>query len=576
MEEKRAWADSTLMQLINSEGGSLAEEEMLADSAFQIYQLIGDTCKQAMSRILQASRLEMMGNVDSALVFLYWADQNLNSGCDSSYTVHLWTNMASLFLTLEDYDRIDSLDVILSKYWNSKWSDDSPRFGFLNNLGISQAYRGMIDESTTTFRKALVQAEEANNLKFIKSFLNNLGTIKGMMGEMDSVAFYLNRSAEISLQERDMETYIPLLMNLANIESDRGNISKSLTLLDSAAQCCREIDNLELLAEIYQRKSTYYYYLGEFEKAYHHLDTFTYLRDSFLNEEMIKTSAEMMERYESEKKTRQIKELEIEKLDAQLETERISSIRNIILTIGIAILVIAILLYSRLRIISRARKEIRKQKNAVEALLLNILPASVAGELQEKGYANTRKYDHATILFSDFKEFTRIAEKMNPTDLVEEINVCFKAFDEITTKYGIEKIKTIGDAYMAAGGLPDPEQSSIQDVVNAALDMMQFIQERRQEKSIDRKPAFDMRIGIHTGPVVAGVVGTKKFQYDIWGDTVNLASRLESASEPGKVNISKQVWEKIKSNSALTFTKRGKITVKGKGEIDMYFVEREG
>ncbi|HRO99801.1 MAG TPA: adenylate/guanylate cyclase domain-containing protein, partial [Flavobacteriales bacterium] len=167
------------------------------------------------------------------------------------------------------------------------------------------------------------------------------------------------------------------------------------------------------------------------------------------------------------------------------------------------------------------RNRINTEKRRSEELLLNILPEEVAEELKAKGEAEAKHFDQATILFTDFKGFTQLSEQVTPAELVAELNACFKVFDGIMGKYRIEKIKTIGDAYMAAGGLPDPQHGSPADVIHAALEMQHFMKRHKAEREAAGKPYFEMRVGIHTGPVVAGIVGVNKFQYDIWGDTVN-------------------------------------------------------
>ena len=239
---------------------------------------------------------------------------------------------------------------------------------------------------------------------------------------------------------------------------------------------------------------------------------------------------------------------------------------------GLLILVLAGGLYSRLRYVKKSKTIIELERDRSDNLLHNILPAEVAAELKEKGKSEARDFDDVTVIFTDFVEFTQTAEKLSAKELVSEINTCFEAFDDIITKHKLEKIKTIGDAYMAAGGLHMPRTSGPKDVIKAALEMQQFMLARKSEREAQSLPAFDMRAGIHTGPVVAGIVGVKKFQYDIWGDTVNTASRMESMGEVSKVNISQATYELLKDDQQFTFESRGKVEVKGKGEMEMWFV----
>ena len=229
-------------------------------------------------------------------------------------------------------------------------------------------------------------------------------------------------------------------------------------------------------------------------------------------------------------------------------------------------------------LLEKRQLELKEEKAKTDALLLNILPEPVADELRTKKKVTPRYYKMVTIMFTDFRGFTSIASQMSPGEIVRELDACFVAFDQIIERYEkavnrkcIEKIKTIGDGYMCAGGVPIENETNPFDVVRVALAMTEYMEKRKQEKISRNEPYFEIRIGINTGPVVAGVVGKKKFAYDIWGDAVNLASRMESTGEVGRVNISGQTYKCIKDK--FFFTHRGKLNAKNKGEVDMYFVD---
>ncbi|MGB5321127.1 adenylate/guanylate cyclase domain-containing protein, partial [Lutimonas sp.] len=264
------------------------------------------------------------------------------------------------------------------------------------------------------------------------------------------------------------------------------------------------------------------------------------------------------------------KQLEVDLLNQQKRNQRIVVIATIIALI--LIIGLAIGLFRRNKFIEKTKQLIEIEKERSDKLLLNILPEGTAKELKDNGKVNPQKFDSVTVMFTDFEAFTKYSQDLTPELLVKSVDYHFSKFDQIIEKYGLEKIKTIGDSYMCAGGLPIPTKDHAQKMLHAALEIRDFI-ENIKRSEVREITHFNIRIGIHTGPVVAGVVGIKKFAYDIWGDTVNIASRLESNSEPGKINISENTYHLIKDSFDCEY--RGEIQAKNKGMMKMYYVNNK-
>jgi len=222
--------------------------------------------------------------------------------------------------------------------------------------------------------------------------------------------------------------------------------------------------------------------------------------------------------------------------------------------------------------LTKLNQQLEVSHKETERLLLNIFPKTVAEELIAYGSSTPAKFDDVSVMFSDFVGFTQVAEKLTAQDLLTELEVYFEYFDSVIEQHHLEKLKTIGDSYMVAGGLPEPTSTHAVDCVLAALEIQRFVSARAAEREAKGQPFWQMRLGIHTGPAVAGVIGKKKFAYDIWGDTVNLASRMESSGEAGKVNVSEDTYQRIKD--LFVCEPRGKVSVKHKGEVEMFFVEK--
>jgi class 3 adenylate cyclase len=217
-----------------------------------------------------------------------------------------------------------------------------------------------------------------------------------------------------------------------------------------------------------------------------------------------------------------------------------------------------------------AQKETENEKVKSESLLLNILPEEIADELKNSGNSKPVFYSSATVLFTDFQGFTEMAETLEPSKLIRELDYCFSKFDSLMEKYNLEKLKTIGDSYMCVGGIPKPNKTHAIDCVLAALGMQAIMEDWRAKKIQNSEKYWTIRIGIHSGSLIAGVIGQKKFAYDVWGDTVNLASRMESSGLPEKINISGDTYHFVKDYFDCEY--RGKIAAKNKGQVDMYLV----
>jgi adenylate cyclase len=400
-----------------------------------------------------------------------------------------------------------------------------------------------------------------------------MGSVYLFQGNYTKALDYTTRGLKIDEKIGDQSGIAVALGNIGSIYFKQGNYPKALGY-------CQKGYNLAMTLGVFQEQKKAcqclydtYKALGKGNDALVYLEKMNVINDS-LNAEETSKKLQQMEFAKVMLQDSIAKAEEARVIDEahKEEVHQKNQIRNWLIGAALLLLLLARGLYIRWRFVKHSKAVLQIEKDRSENLLLNILPADIAEELKQKGKADARDFDMVSIIFTDFKGFTEASAKLSAQDLVAEINACFEVFDGIMAKYGIEKIKTIGDAYMAAGGLPVPSADSVKNTVMAALEMQAFISKRKTIMDAQNKLAFEMRVGIHTGPVVAGIVGVRKFQYDIWGDTVNTASRMESSGEVGKVNISESTYELLKNNIDFAFESRGKIAAKGKGEVQMYFV----
>ncbi|MBP6697333.1 MAG: tetratricopeptide repeat protein [Flavobacteriales bacterium] len=416
------------------------------------------------------------------------------------------------------------------------------------------------------YATALRLAKEINDVTGVYNTLANLGEVAVDAGDHARGLALFDSSLAMAQAHGDRLLVAWVNTAIARSHLLQGHLPMARVHGLRSLEMAREVGNVEVLRDAAEINYKVNKALGDGKGALAMHEFYISLRDSLVNDENKQAIMQQKFQYDYDKKAALLR-AEQEKKDAVAaeELRRRNLQRNAFIGgFGLMVLLAGTFFTQRNRI--------GKEKKRSEELLLNILPAEVAEELKAKGEAEARHIDQVTVLFTDFKGFTAMSEQLSPKELVRDIHECFSAFDHIMAKHGIEKIKTIGDAYMAAGGLPTPNTTHALDVVKAALEIRDFIAEGKARKLAAGLPYFEIRIGIHTGPVVAGIVGVKKFAYDIWGDTVNTASRMESSGEVGEVNISEATYALVKDEPGLTFTSRGKVQAKGKGGMEMYFV----
>ena len=433
----------------------------------------------------------------------------------------------------------------------------------LNNMIRCHMEQGNLREASMLVRQGLAAMDEEHQPWHASLIYAADAELRVQQGDAQGAL----RSAQQAVHDADMRSLVPALNSLSDAQIALNDIRNALLTAQRAQAICDTTDiALSLRRDVARILSDIWGRTGPPEKALMYLRRYTALEDSVRNEPMRKRLAAIDLR--KQELADSLKALEVRKrmaLDHAAEL-RHEQERRRWLWAGAATLALAAAgLFWRLR-------HTRRAKATSDKLVGNLLPARVADELKRTGRVESREVQGVTVLFTDFAGFTSLAQRMPAQELHAEVDACFAAFDRIVHAHGGERIKTIGDAYMAAGGLAATSEGTAAQMIEAALEMQAFITERGASRSASGYPAFTMRVGLHTGPVIAGVAGTQKLQYDIWGDTVNTASRMESSGEVGKVNISEATYALVKNEEGLRFIPRGRVLAKGKGEMEMYFV----
>lgn len=418
-------------------------------------------------------------------------------------------------------------------------------------------------DSALVYFKESGELFERNDYEQGKAYnLGNIGLVYAKKGEIIKAEKNINEA--ISILERS-EDYYPIcvyLTYISDIYRDKGNNPLALKFAKESYQLGQRYGLKQEISDASLKIYELYEKAGDVEEGFFYYKQHIVYRDSVNNISEVQETARLRADFEIAQK-----QLEVDLLTERQQSQRISMIASIIAAISVTLLALG--LFMRYRFIYRTNQIIQAEKNRSDELLLNILPEETAKELKEYGKVRAKRFDSVTVMFTDFRSFTSYAENIPPELLVESVDYYFSKFDEIMDRYGLEKIKTVGDAYLCAGGLPYPTKDHAIKMVRAAKDILLVMEQAKNDKK--SIVSFDIRIGIHTGQVVAGVVGSKKFAYDIWGDTVNVASRMEGNAATNHINISKSTFDLVKDE--FTCLHRGEIAIKNRSNVEMYYVE---
>jgi len=527
---------------------------------------------------------------------------------DTSGIATAYNNIGNIYFHKGDYSNAIDFYTRSLHYEELKPKQSGLASSYLN-IGSVYALQQEYDEALDYFKKALKLFRQIDDQNGIASALANMGNAYRSLDSLDLAMSSYHDAEKLMTELKDDYGLSMTFLNLAELHRLKGDIDRMFDYFRKCEVIRQQLNDEFGLGILWTARGTAYDILGRHREALAECEKGLMVAEKFeaLKEQQdacdclyqahkgLKQDKQALAYYERRDQLQDSmardetlsklrimefrKEVTRDSLTRESEKQALAShhqqqlrqskrIRNLGLIGGGGLLILSIFLY-------RMFHKTRLSKAQSDQVLENILPAEIAEQLKATGKVDAREFDDVTILFTDFVNFTGTSEQMRPQDVVDELNVIYSRFDEIVSFYGIEKIKSIGDAYMAAGGLPIHDETSVRNTVLAALDMQDFINTRNAERKPGGLRTFDMRVGIHTGPVVAGIIGVKKFQYDVWGDTVNTANRMEANGAAGRVNISDTTYSILRDDPAFSFEARNKIPVKGKGDMQMYFVGRK-
>jgi class 3 adenylate cyclase/tetratricopeptide (TPR) repeat protein len=508
------------------------------------------------------------GNYAKAIQYYLQSLEILESLDEKSGMAQILNNIGVLHFNQNDYPKAleyhqSALEI--RKELGSKYGIGQS----LNNIGLVYELQEDYDKAFEYYKEALEINKEANNKSGVSYSLTNLGIANYWKKDYKKSIDYHLQSLAIRKEMGDKSGVASSFHDIAITYKDLGDCNQTINYCNDAIKIAKDIGYLEIQGGVLLTLYECHKILGNQSLALKMYEDYIVVKDSLENKanqrEVLKQ--ELTYTYEKQALADSLQYVQDQQLiQSKLKAKKQQSYY---LLGGLALALLF------LGFIFKQKKLVESERDKSDKLLLNILPVETARELKENGAVEAKSYRDTSILFTDFIGFSSISEEINPKVLLNELNHCFSAFDTIMKKHGIEKIKTIGDAYMAVAGVPNKSAHHAEDTIKAALEINRFMLDYIEKRKAEGLPYFECRIGVNSGPLIAGVVGTQKFQYDVWGDAVNIASRMESKGESGRVNISGSTYRLLKNNPKYTFESRGEILVKGDRKLEMYFISEK-
>ena len=529
-----------------------------------------------------ATAYYQLGNVYLAIDLLELALQNMQDAQrsfeilgDSNGISACYNGIGLTYSNMRLYDEaVESYNKSLKIYQDFNMQNEIANV--LSNIGIVLIKKKEFDQAFANFEKALEIRESTNDLVNIAKIKQNMGMTMLESKQYQKSLVYFKEALKINTEQNNLAEKAANLHALGIAYTKLRNYNLAENYLNQSKQISIDLKFKNQLKENYKAFSELYKEIGQYAKALEYHEKYFLVHDTLLGKDMQEKLTDMQVKYETEKKEREIEKEKLENQKSQAELDKTIAEKkrlrafNIFIGIGlILVLGLVAVVFKSLQQKKRDNKIIEAEKEKSEKLLLNTLPIKVVKDLKEKGKTEPENFDGVTVYFSDVVGFTTLSSGLEPKFLISELNEIFTAFDDIMYRNHCERIKTIGDAYMAVCGMPERNKDHAENMLKSSIEILNYLEDRNAKNDLK----WRIRIGLNSGKVVGGIVGVRKYLYDVFGDTINTASRMESNSEPMRINISDQTYEILKDKYG--FEKRAPLEVKGKGVMQMYFLNND-